>query len=71
MGTILSGKTSLAAAIRNIGIAGLAGIGRFLGYTLWYYYTVYRVISDMHWVLRGGETPLGYILQEGKPHWDG
>ena len=46
-------ETNLAAAIRKIGI-GLAGIGRFSGYTLWYYYTIYRVISDMHWVLRGG-----------------
>ena len=33
MSTILSGKTNLAAAIRNVGI-GLAGIGRFPGYTL-------------------------------------
>ena len=47
MGTILSWKTNLAAAIRKIGI-GLAGIGRFPGYTLWYYYTIYRVISDRH-----------------------
>ena len=58
MGTILSWKTNLAAAIQKIGI-GLAGIGRFPGHTLWYYYTIYRVISDMHWDLRGG-----------KPHWD-
>ena len=37
----------------------IGGNWTFPGYTLWHYYTIYRVISDMHWVLRGG-----------KPHWD-